>query len=152
MTQPGETDGLTSRRHVEIIREYSPRFKFRLCPREQSPDHRATGCRSISKNGAEQIGVHGSIDAEPSRVPVIIVDTVISSTAALRSGTIPNASPAVVLDIAARGAPTEEIFISAFGGRVYLWRIFFMTETPTDKKAIELSLDPRCRARHPNAL
>src|SRR5688500_7938134 len=28
MTQPGETDGLTSRQHIEIIRQYAPQIEF----------------------------------------------------------------------------------------------------------------------------
>ena len=62
MTQPGETDGLTARRHLEIVREYVPQLKF---------DYVIVNDRAISdeqaerylRDGAEQIGVHGSIDA-----------------------------------------------------------------------------------------
>ncbi|MEO6334150.1 MAG: uridine diphosphate-N-acetylglucosamine-binding protein YvcK [Pyrinomonadaceae bacterium] len=63
MTQPGETDGLTARRHLEIVREYAPGLDF---------DYVIVNNRPISeiqkqlytRDGAEQIGVHGSIDAE----------------------------------------------------------------------------------------
>ncbi|HUR98667.1 MAG TPA: uridine diphosphate-N-acetylglucosamine-binding protein YvcK [Pyrinomonadaceae bacterium] len=63
MTQPGETDGLTARRHLEIVRDYAPRLDF---------DYVMVNNRPISdiqkhlytRDGAEQIGVHGSIDSE----------------------------------------------------------------------------------------
>ena len=62
MTQPGETDGLTARRHLEIVREYAPKLNF---------DHVIVDNRRISdvqarlytRDGAEQIGIHGSIDS-----------------------------------------------------------------------------------------
>ena len=61
MTQPGETDGLTARRHLEIVREYASALNF---------DYVIINDRRISesqaklylRDGAEQIGVHGSID------------------------------------------------------------------------------------------
>lgn len=63
MTQPGETDGLTARRHLEIVRNYSPALQF---------DHIVVNNRPIrdeqialyTRDGAEQIGVHGSIEAD----------------------------------------------------------------------------------------
>ena len=63
MTQPGETDGLTARRHLEIVRDYAPGLNF---------DYVVVNNRAISENqmqlytrdGAEQIGVHGSIDSD----------------------------------------------------------------------------------------
>ena len=62
MTQPGETDGLTSRRHLEVIREYAPELNFDFLlvnDREISP----TQALLYTRDGAEQIGVHGSIDS-----------------------------------------------------------------------------------------
>lgn len=63
MTQPGETDGLTARRHLEIVREYAPGLQF---------DHIIVNRQRISElqssvyevEGAEQIGVHGSISGD----------------------------------------------------------------------------------------
>jgi uncharacterized cofD-like protein len=63
MTQPGETDGLTARRHLEVVREYAPPLNF---------DYLIVNDRRISdlqaelymRDGAEQIGVHGSIDSD----------------------------------------------------------------------------------------
>jgi uncharacterized cofD-like protein len=63
MTQPGETDGYSSRKHLETIREYAPEIDF---------DYVIVNNRTISdaqaekyaSEGAEQIGVHGSISPE----------------------------------------------------------------------------------------
>jgi uncharacterized cofD-like protein len=74
MTEPGETDGMTSRRHVEIISEYSPQLKF---------DYILVNSKSITPEqadayiheGAEQIGVHGSInDATVAGAEIIYRD------------------------------------------------------------------------------
>ena len=62
MTQPGETDGLNARRHLEVVREYAARLNF---------DYVIVNNRQISgvqaqlytRDGAQQIGVHGSIDS-----------------------------------------------------------------------------------------
>ena len=63
MTQPGETDGLTSRRHLEIVRQYAPELNFDYLivnDKEISP----TQAQLYTRDGAEQIGVHGSIDSD----------------------------------------------------------------------------------------
>ena len=63
MTQPGETDGFTARRHLEFVRQHAPQIDF---------DYVIVNNHLISKvqfqnyadEGAEQIGVHGSISPE----------------------------------------------------------------------------------------
>jgi uncharacterized cofD-like protein len=63
MTQPGETDGMTARRHLEIVRQYAPTLNF---------DCLIVNCQPITSHqsemyeleGAEQIGVHGSMADE----------------------------------------------------------------------------------------
>lgn len=63
MTQPGETDGFSSHRHLEIIREYAPEIDF---------DYLIVNNRAVTEKqaelyaseGAQQIGVHGSISPE----------------------------------------------------------------------------------------
>lgn len=63
MTQPGETDGFSARAHLEKVWEYAPQIRF---------DHVVVNDRPISEEqrrkydveGAEQIGVHGSISPE----------------------------------------------------------------------------------------
>lgn len=60
MTQPGETDGLTARRHLEIVREYAPSLKFDyIVVNNRRISQRQAGLYTVE--GAEQIGVHGSI-------------------------------------------------------------------------------------------
>ncbi len=63
MTEPGETDGLTSRRHLEIIREYVPHinFDYVIVNDQLISDEQA---EAYLHDGAEQIGVHGSISGE----------------------------------------------------------------------------------------
>jgi uncharacterized cofD-like protein len=63
MTQPGETDGYSARKHLEIVREYAPEINFdyvivnnHLISEEQSARY--------ASEGARQIGVHGSVSPE----------------------------------------------------------------------------------------
>jgi len=60
MTQPGETDGLTARRHLEIVREYASRLNFDYVLVNDRPISDAQAL-IYTRDGAEQIGVHGSI-------------------------------------------------------------------------------------------
>lgn len=63
MTQPGETDGLSARRHLEIVRRYAPSLKFDYIVVNNQPisDLQSSVYES---EGAEQIGVRGSISGE----------------------------------------------------------------------------------------
>ena len=63
MTQPGETDGLTSRQHLEIVREYAHdlSFDYVVVNNREISD---TQSKLYTRDGAEQIGIHGSIDAD----------------------------------------------------------------------------------------
>lgn len=60
MTQPGETDGMTARRHLDVVREHIPDLTFQhvIINRRKITDPQAEKYRL---EGAEQIGVHGSI-------------------------------------------------------------------------------------------
>ena len=60
MTQPGETDGFTSRHHLELVRRYAPQIDFDYVVVN---DHPISSVQSekYGGEGAEQIGVHGSI-------------------------------------------------------------------------------------------
>lgn len=73
MTQPGETDGLTSRWHLEIVREYAPglQFDFVLINRQRISIRQN---EAYSIEGAEQIGVHGSIAADMIEGAEIVYD------------------------------------------------------------------------------
>ena len=60
MTQPGETDGLSAIRHLEILREYAPEIDFDYVIVNNRPISEVQSSRYAGE-GAEQIGVHGSI-------------------------------------------------------------------------------------------
>jgi uncharacterized cofD-like protein len=63
MTQPGETDGFSARQHLEMIRDYAPQidFDFIVVNTRSITDEQAARYKS---EGAEQIGVHGSISPQ----------------------------------------------------------------------------------------
>lgn len=63
MTQPGETEGLTARRHLEIVREYAPGLDFDFIVVNKQPISERQTELYVSE-GAEQIGVHGSMADE----------------------------------------------------------------------------------------
>ena len=63
MTQPGETDGMTARRHLEIVREYAPELNFDYLVVNSQPISELQSSL-YEQEGAEQIGVHGSISGE----------------------------------------------------------------------------------------
>jgi len=63
MTQPGETDGLSARRHLEIVREYAPALQFDRVVVNSQPIS-PTQASIYESEGSEQIGVHGSISGD----------------------------------------------------------------------------------------
>jgi uncharacterized cofD-like protein len=63
MTQPGETDGLNARGHLEIVRRYAPHLNFDFLLVNKTAITPLQAAR-YAEEGAEQIGVHGSIDAD----------------------------------------------------------------------------------------
>ena len=63
MTQPGETDGFTARKHLEIVRKYAPGLHFDYVIVNGSPINRRQE-ELYCEEGAEQIGVHGSIKSK----------------------------------------------------------------------------------------
>lgn len=63
MTQPGETDGLSAQRHFEILAGYAPEVRFDYIVVNDQPISELQSER-YELEGAEQIGIHGSISAE----------------------------------------------------------------------------------------
>ncbi len=63
MTQPGETDGFTSRRHLEIVKQYAPAIDFDHVIVNDQPIRREQA-EKYALEGAEQIGIHGSISPQ----------------------------------------------------------------------------------------
>jgi uncharacterized cofD-like protein len=60
MTQPGETDGFTSRHHLEIVNGHAPQIDFDYVLVNDHPISE-TLAEKYREEGAEQIGVHGSM-------------------------------------------------------------------------------------------
>ncbi len=63
MTQPGETDGLTARQHLEIVRQYAPQIDFDYVIVNDHPINESQ-LAQYTGEGAQQIGVHGSISPQ----------------------------------------------------------------------------------------
>ena len=56
MTQPGETDGYTARRHIEVVKEYAPEIEFDFVivnDRRVTPEQ----AEAYAAEGAHQIGL-----------------------------------------------------------------------------------------------
>jgi uncharacterized cofD-like protein len=60
MTQPGETDGFSARHHLELVRQYAPEIDFDYVIVNDHPISKIQS-EKYAGEGAEQIGVHGSI-------------------------------------------------------------------------------------------
>ena len=60
MTQPGETDGYSARKHLETVKEYAPEIKFDYILVNNHPISEEQFARYKSE-GARQIGLHDSI-------------------------------------------------------------------------------------------
>jgi uncharacterized cofD-like protein len=63
MTQPGETDGFSAHKHINIVREYAPEINFDYVLVNNRPISSAQVER-YRLEGAEQIGVHGSVSPD----------------------------------------------------------------------------------------
>jgi uncharacterized cofD-like protein len=76
MTQPGETDGFTSRKHLEIVRDHAPLIKFDYVILNNRPitEHQE---EMYAHEGAVQIGVHGSISESTIEGVTIIYDNLL---------------------------------------------------------------------------
>lgn len=63
MTQPGETDGFSARRHLETFRQYAPDVKFDYVVVNNHPISKGQ-TRRYAGEGASQIGIHDSISPQ----------------------------------------------------------------------------------------
>ena len=63
MTQPGETDGLSAQMHMQVVKEYAPGIDFDYVIVNDHPVS-PKQAELYAGEGAEQIGVHGSISPE----------------------------------------------------------------------------------------
>jgi uncharacterized cofD-like protein len=83
MTQPGETDGFSARQHLEIIRDYAPEITFDYVIVNNRPINEQQAERYASE-GAEQIGVHGSISPETIEGAEIIYGNLLDDSEMVR--------------------------------------------------------------------
>ncbi|WP_225931310.1 uridine diphosphate-N-acetylglucosamine-binding protein YvcK [Leptolyngbya sp. 7M] len=60
MTQPGETDHLTAKAHLDVLSGYFPNLRFGAIVVNNAPIS-AQQAEKYRREGAEQIGIHGSI-------------------------------------------------------------------------------------------
>jgi hypothetical protein len=99
MTQPGETDGLSSRRHLEMIRDYAPEIQFDYAVLNSQPITLEQSLKYGSE-GAEQIGVHGSISGGVINGAKIIYGKLLDDGEKVRHH--PEKPARTVLELAAR--------------------------------------------------
>lgn len=107
MTQPGETDGLSSRQHLELIWQYTPQIQFDFVIVNEQPisDLQA----SLYENqGAEQIGVHGSLSGDLIGTAKIIYDNLLDNGEKVRHDPVKLAT--AVMEAASR--PRETVGFS----------------------------------------
>jgi uncharacterized cofD-like protein len=71
MTQPGETDGFSARRHLETVKEYAPEIEFDFIVVNNHPISAEQAARYKSE-GAKQIGLNDSISPENLKEAQII--------------------------------------------------------------------------------
>jgi uncharacterized cofD-like protein len=76
MTQPGETDGVNSLRHLEILDQYAPGISFDYILVNDGP-LTPQQAEKYASEGAEQIGVHGSIASARIESVKIIYDNLL---------------------------------------------------------------------------
>jgi uncharacterized cofD-like protein len=63
MTQPGETEGFTARKHLEIVKQYAPEISFDyIIVNNCKVNH--TQAKRYAEEGSDQIGLHGSLTPE----------------------------------------------------------------------------------------
>ena len=83
MTQPGETDGLNARGHLEIVHQYAPEVEFDFLVVNNHPIRDRQ--RELYKHeGAEQIGVHGSISGNTIEAADIVYDNLLEEADKVR--------------------------------------------------------------------
>ncbi len=83
MTQPGETDGLSARRHLEIICEHAPQIAFDYVIVNTQPVNPIQEMM-YAGSGARQIGVENSITPETIQGVRIICDNLLDNVEKVR--------------------------------------------------------------------
>ncbi|MBA3633174.1 MAG: uridine diphosphate-N-acetylglucosamine-binding protein YvcK, partial [Acidobacteria bacterium] len=83
MTQPGETDSLSAKRHLEIVRECAPEIDFDYVIVNNCPISEEQLARYRSE-GAEQIGISNSISPDTIEGAEIIYDNLLDENEKVR--------------------------------------------------------------------
>ncbi len=83
MTQPGETDGFTAKRHLEIFREYAAQIDFNYVVVNNHPIDEEQRKRYRSE-GAKQIGLADSISPETVEGAEIVYDNLLDGNEKVR--------------------------------------------------------------------
>ncbi|MFN2500620.1 MAG: uridine diphosphate-N-acetylglucosamine-binding protein YvcK [Pyrinomonadaceae bacterium] len=105
MTQPGETDGFTSRQHLEIIRAHAPAIAFDYVLVNNYPISELQLAKYRGE-GAVQIGVGGSLAPETIEAAEVIYGNLLDDAEMVRHN--PEKLAQVLLLCAAR--PMKEVF------------------------------------------
>ena len=104
MTQPGETDGYTSRRHLEVVKQYAPEIEFDLII-VNNGEISSVQAEKYNEEGAEQIGIHGSIEDAPVESAQIIYDNLLDDSEMVRHN--PEKLANLILRCTARHKPAD---------------------------------------------
>lgn len=83
MTQPGETEGFSAKRHLEIVRQYAPEIDFDCVVINNRPISEEQAARYESE-GAAQIGVSNSITPETVEGAEIVYGNLLDDGAKVR--------------------------------------------------------------------
>ena len=83
MTQPGETDDFSAKKHLEIIREYAPKIDFDCIIVNNSPISDEQSARYKSE-GARQIGISNSISPDTIEGAKIVYGNLLSGVDKVR--------------------------------------------------------------------
>ena len=83
MTQPGETDGFSAHRHLEIIREYAANLNFDYVIVNNAPIKSEQATR-YANEGAIQIGVHDSISPQTIEGAEIVYGNLLDGSEKIR--------------------------------------------------------------------
>lgn len=109
MTQPGETDGFTARRHLELVRQYAPQIDFDYVVVNDHPISE-TQSKKYASEGAEQIGVHGSISPETIEGAEIVYGNLLDDSRMVRH----NPEKLVQVTLLCALQPRESVQSSSF--------------------------------------
>jgi len=83
MTQPGETDGFTARHHIEKFKQYASQIEFDNVVVNDQPISE-TQMKKYTTEGAEQIGINGSITPETIDGSDIVYGNLLDDSAMVR--------------------------------------------------------------------